>query len=397
AMFPILALLLSTQLTEARVSFTSATIYGEYDLNGYTKIGLDACGRDGCSVYVSAPLFSLDATKNLFVIGNDGTNVSLYSLATQYDQSTSEKIGLHLNSSGYSIANNNKDDVGSIVIYVVAANAPFYGSDQVQIYDASNVNKRPFSNNSMTMIMSAEPFNVFVQADTNVKAFVRATGFDNNSKRGSTDQCNIIYDHTTGKAFRLRINSPMVTINTDGLSNYQICAKVEDVNGALLDYPGMATSKGYIGCAANNYQNYRSSLYSNDTVFEVKDSQNKERSTDLTYTVLTKQADKLTIKTFKTTGISSFSVSTNVAKTYNRTEIAYKMTVDMPINYGSSVWVGYSPKNPTIPSGQGICGEFYQTTTTTARTTTSGANGFFTALLPLTIFSLFSMLFESHH
>ncbi|GMS82978.1 hypothetical protein PENTCL1PPCAC_5153, partial [Pristionchus entomophagus] len=92
----------------------------------------------------------------------------------------------------YSIMNYNSKRIGPIVIYVVGSQAPLSGTDQVEIYDASNINNRPAKNRHQTMIMSAEPFNIYVQAyGTNLQAFVRATGFDNNYQRNSPDDCRI--------------------------------------------------------------------------------------------------------------------------------------------------------------------------------------------------------------
>ncbi|GMR45831.1 hypothetical protein PMAYCL1PPCAC_16026, partial [Pristionchus mayeri] len=84
-----------------------------------------------------------------------------------------------------------------------------------------------------------------------LNAFVRATGFDNNFQKQSPDDCRIIYEQNQGIPFRLRINSPIVTINFDGQFDYKICAKIDKYNGALIDYSGVATSQGYIGCSRN--------------------------------------------------------------------------------------------------------------------------------------------------
>ncbi|GMR53007.1 hypothetical protein PMAYCL1PPCAC_23202, partial [Pristionchus mayeri] len=72
-----------------------------------------------------------------------GTNISLYTYATEVDVITWAKSGLHLLGKDYSIINYNKDGVGPIVIYVVGSQAKFYGEPEVEFYDAENINMRP--------------------------------------------------------------------------------------------------------------------------------------------------------------------------------------------------------------------------------------------------------------
>ncbi|KAF8367721.1 hypothetical protein PRIPAC_85550, partial [Pristionchus pacificus] len=180
--------------SDAAVTFSSAIIYDEYDLKGVPEIRLDKCSVGGCSIYVSAPKWSVEATRNIYVYSKSaGTNVSLYNIATEVDVTTYAKTGLHLSNTDYSLMNYNKDAVGNILICVVGGETQFYGSDQLEIYDAVNINMRPSKNKKMTIIMSAaEPYNVYVQAyEGNLNAFVRATGFDNNYARMTAESSMI--------------------------------------------------------------------------------------------------------------------------------------------------------------------------------------------------------------
>ncbi|KAF8366439.1 hypothetical protein PRIPAC_84268, partial [Pristionchus pacificus] len=399
-MLPFFVLLCVIVLSNAKVLFQTSAIYDEYDMNGNKDIALESCIIGGCSIYVSVPQWNMEMTKNLFFYSKTAnTNQSLYSIATEVDPITWAKTSYHTADTVNSIMNYNTKDIGPIVIYVVGSHAPKYSeiSGQVEIYDASNINMRPAKNKQMTMILSAEPYNIFVQAyGANLNAYVRATGFDNNWQRKSQDDCRIIYDHNQVWPFRLRINSPVITINFDGQSNYGICANIDQSNGALLDYPGITTSQGYVGCKVNSNAPYRSSYYSS-SVFELKDAHNADRDTDITYDTFTRMTDKVTLTTYfgsegkgggsKRIEIGGNSGDNGKEDTDFITEKAYKMSVIVDKQYGSSYWIGYKPSatSPTSnPSGEGICTDWSKTSTgisqTPPTTTTSGANELFTVL-----------------
>ncbi|GMT22441.1 hypothetical protein PFISCL1PPCAC_13738, partial [Pristionchus fissidentatus] len=311
AMLRLSALLLILTLAEAEVPFTYSTIYDENDFMGVNEVGLQSCINGGCSVYVSASQEAVESIKHMFLYNaQTQLNVSLYNIYMQNNPTTWQKEGRHLSDTGYSIRNyNNAAKIGPLVVYVVASQAPYYANEQVEIYDAATM-RRPSMSKKITVIMSSEPYNLFVQSYGNtLQAFVRATGFDNNFQRQSPDDCQIIVDHNEGAPFRVRLNSPIITVNFESTFNTQICASINSYNGAALDYPGIATSQGYVGCKWNNFRTYTSSIYSSISAFELKDSHGIDRMNELTYRVRTNGNDKMSYTTTFAGGTQTFDVT----------------------------------------------------------------------------------------
>ncbi|KAF8368931.1 hypothetical protein PRIPAC_86760, partial [Pristionchus pacificus] len=380
-MLLILTFLSIIGLGDAKVDFTYSMLLDEYDLNGVTDIPLERCTDGGCLIFVSASDKAMAATKNIFVHDqNNQNNFSLYTYASGYDN-TGKMKALPLAGTGYSIQNLNTGNIGPIAIYHVSSTAPLYNTNYIELFDGLRMNRADKASDYVS-ILSPDPYDIYVQSlDNYLSVFVRATGFDNNAQSDiSPDNCLKILDQNTLDRFRLHINSPIITIAFQGQVRTQICVKPQPNNAALLDYSGIATSQGYVGCLNNKWQRFRSSAYTSPD-FEIHDSSYVDRSITLDYSVHTNSDDKVTFTMTQIAGgTNSFQVyGDNVMVT--RTYTATKINIAMANNYGSSYLVKYFGPGGLTPTGEGICANYVpqtttsgvSSTTTIATTTTSGA------------------------
>ncbi|GMT00113.1 hypothetical protein PENTCL1PPCAC_22287, partial [Pristionchus entomophagus] len=360
-------------VADAKVGFTYSMLFDEYDLNGVKEIGLERCMNGGCSVFVSASDRAMESTKNIFVCNEDKSqNYSLYDYASGYDKTTGKMTGLHLSGTGYTIQNANVGNIGPIAIYNVASQAPLYNNASLELFDGTRMN-RPNHAMSYVTIVTPDPYDLFIQAEGSnfLQAYVRATGFDNNYQRQpNPDECQILIDQSGNDPIRLHINSPIITVSFDGNYATQICTKPNTNNMALLDYNGIATSQGYVGCKNNNYQVFRSSAYTS-SLFDLHDSLNVEKDIDLDYTVTTKNTDQVKFTIFSNSGTHRQSQCATPNFFYQNSAIGQKINIELTNAYSLSYLVKYSPHTTgSIPTGEGICPNFVPTTTMTVSQTT---------------------------
>ncbi|GMT27793.1 hypothetical protein PFISCL1PPCAC_19090 [Pristionchus fissidentatus] len=253
-MTSVLTLLATLALANAKVEYTSSTMYDIFDFQGKTEVPLPRC-NNGCLLFASTlgndPVVIDAYMKNLIVYKGATKQKSIGEVSKQLKAGTVQKAPLDLAAGSYSIKNlnGNSDQGKDVTVWVVEKSKA--SSIDYEIYDAVNMNRAVAVPKNVITVMSASTFTVKANKGASNSFTARLVGFDN-AAENNVDKCTHAFktaDAAQFAGFEFHVNGPIISIVFNKKNPVDFKAELMYLNVRKLAMSGFITTPGFNGCS----------------------------------------------------------------------------------------------------------------------------------------------------